>query len=142
MLGDSKAAHASHTVEEHTGELKLRIEAPTLPEIFAEAGRALAEAMGAPTSGGPLVAKRIEVDASDREALLVDWLNELIFLSEVEKVVFQQFRIELPSERRLVAFLNGVKVDRLRNPVKAATYHALSISEQPEGFVATVVLDV
>ena len=142
MLGDSKAAHASHTVEEHTGELKLRIEAPTLPEIFAEAGRALAEAMGAPTSGGPLVAKRIEVDASDREALLVDWLNELVFLSEVEKVVFQQFRIELPSERRLVAHLSGVKVERLRNPVKAATYHALAIWERPDGFVATVVLDV
>jgi len=142
MLGDSKAAHASHTLEEHTGELKLRIEAPTLPEIFAEAGRALAEAMGAAMSDGPLVARRIEVDASDREALLVDWLNELVFLSEVEKVVFQQFRIELPSERRLVASLSGVKVDRLRNPVKAATYHGLAISERPDGFVATVVLDV
>ena len=142
MLGDSKAVHASHTLEEHTGELKLRIKAPTLPEIFAEAGRALAEAMGAPTSDGPLVAKRIEVDASDREALLVHWLNELVFLSEVEKVVFQQFRIELPSERRLVASLSGVKVERLRNPVKAATYHALAISERPDGFVATVVLDV
>jgi len=88
------------------------------------------------------VARRIEVDASDREALLVDWLNELVFLSEVQKVVFQQFRIELPSERRLVASLCGVKVDRLRNPVKAATYHGLAISERPDGFVATVVLDV
>ena len=142
MLGDSKAAHASHTLEEHTGELKLRIEAPTLPEIFAEAGRALAEAMGAPMSDGPLVAERIEVDASDREALLVHWLNELVFLSEVEKVVFQQFRIELPSDRRLVASLSGVKVERLRNPVKAATYHGLAISERKDGFVATVVLDV
>jgi SHS2 domain-containing protein len=142
MLGDSKAAHASHTLEEHTGELKLRIEARTLPEIFAEAGRALAEAMGAPMSDGPLVAKRIEVDASDREALLVDWLNELVFLSEVEKVVFQQFRIELPSERRLVASASGVKVEGLRNPVKAATYHGVAIREGPDGFVATVVLDV
>jgi SHS2 domain-containing protein len=142
MPGDPEVAHASHILEEHTGELKLRIEAPTLPELFAEAGRALAEAMGAPTSGEPLVEKVIEVDASDREALLVDWLNELVFLSEVEKVVFQQFRIELQSERRLVASSSGVKVERLRNPVKAATYHALSISERPDGFVATVVLDV
>jgi SHS2 domain-containing protein len=142
MLGDSRAALSSHTLEEHTGELKLRIEAPTLPEIFAEAGRALAEAMGAPMNDGPLVTKKIEVDASDREALLVDWLNELVFLSEVEKVVFQQFRIELPSEQRLVASASGVKVERLRNPVKAATYHSLAISERPDGFVATVVLDV
>ncbi len=141
MLGESKAVHASHTLEEHTGELKLRIEAPTLPELFAEAGRALAETMG-PGNDGPLVAKRIEIEAIDREALLVDWLNELVFLSEVEKAVFREFRIELPSERRLEAFASGVKVERLRNPVKAATYHGLSVSEGKDGFVATVVVDV
>lgn len=141
MLGESKAAHASHTLEEHTGELKLRIEAPTLAELFAEAGRALAETMG-PVNDGPLVEKRIEIEASDREALLVDWLNELVFLSEVEKAIFQRFRVELPSERRLEASASGVKVERLRNPVKAATYHGLSVSEREGGFVATVVVDV
>ncbi len=141
MLGESKAAHASHTLEEHTGELKLRIEAPTLAELFAEAGRALAETMG-PANDGPLVTKRIEIEASDREALLVDWLNELVFLSEVEKAIFREFRVELPSERRLEAVASGVKVERLRNPVKAATYHGLSVSERKDGFVATVVVDV
>ncbi len=142
MRGEPDTARAGHTLEEHTGELRLRIEAPTLPEIFAEAGRALADAMGLPPGGGPVVERRIEVEASDREALLVDWINELVFLAEAEKVVFRQFRIELPSERRLVATSSGVKVDGLRNPVKAATYHALDIAERPEGFVATVVLDV
>ena len=141
MLDESKAAHASHTLEEHTGELKLRIEAPTLAELFAEAGRALAETMG-PANDGPLVAKRIEIEASDREALLVDWLNELVFLSEVEKAIFRELRVELPSDRRLEAFASGVKVERLRNPVKAATYHGLSVSERKDGFVATVVVDV
>ena len=61
MLGDSRAAHAGHTLEERTGEPKLRIEASTLPGILAAAGRALAEAMGAPLSSGPLVERRIGV---------------------------------------------------------------------------------
>jgi SHS2 domain-containing protein len=142
MLNESSSGRATHTLEEHTGELKLRIEAPTLPEVFAEAGRALADAMGPPASDGPLVARAIELDASDREALLVDWLNELVFLSEVEKVIFREFRIELASERRLVATASGAKVERLRNPVKAATYHGLAIAARPDGFVATVLLDV
>ncbi len=136
------SAGATHTLDEHTGELKLRIEAPTLPEIFAEAGRALAEAMATPSGDGPLVTRRFEIEASDREALLADWLNELIFASEAEKVIFREFRVELPSERRLLASSSGVRVERLRNPVKAATYHGLAVSERPDGFVATVVLDV
>jgi SHS2 domain-containing protein len=142
MPGGSRPAEASHTLEEQTGELMLRIEASTLPEIFAEAGRALAEAMDTPAGDGPLARRSFEIEASDREALLADWLNELVFASETEKVIFREFRVELPSERRLRALSSGVKVERLRNPVKAATYHGLAIREGPEGFVATVVLDV
>jgi SHS2 domain-containing protein len=142
MADRSQVARASHALEEHTGELKLRIEAPSLPELFAEAGRALAEAMGASEGGGPAMEKRIELEASDREALLVDWLNELVFLSEAEKVIFREFRVELPSEGRLMASASGPRFERLRNPVKAATYHGLAISAVAEGFVATVVLDV
>jgi SHS2 domain-containing protein len=57
-------------------------------------------------------------------------------------VIFREFRIELASERRLVATASGAKVERLRNPVKAATYHGLAIAARPDGFVATVLLDV
>ncbi|HZY05620.1 MAG TPA: archease [Anaeromyxobacteraceae bacterium] len=142
MPGSSQVARSSHALEEHTGELKLRIEAPSLPDLFAEAGKALAEAMGAPEGEGVPVEKRIEVEASDRDALLVDWLNELVFLAEAEKMIFREFRVELPSEGRLLALARGARVERLRNPVKAATYHALAITARPQGFVATVVLDV
>ncbi len=142
MTERSTRERTRHSVEEHTGELQLRIDAATLPELFEEAARALSEAMGAPRSDGPLVAKRIQLDSVDREALLVDWLNELIFLSEVGKVLFREFLVELPSDRHLVARVSGVKVARLRNPVKAATFHGLTITRRAGGFTATVVLDV
>jgi SHS2 domain-containing protein len=38
--------------------------------------------------------------------------------------------------------VRGIRLERLRNPVKAATFHGLSIAESPEGFRATIVLDV
>ena len=141
MVADAKLA-ARHALEEHVGELKLRIEGPTPAELFAEAGRALTEAMGARAADGPLVTVRVGIHAVDGEVLLVDWLNELIFLSETEKVAFQEFRVELPSERELVAFVTGAKVERLRNPVKAATLHGLTVARRPEGFTATVILDL
>ena len=140
----SQTASASHTFEDHIGELALRIEAPTLPMLFEEAGRALSEAMGqGDTSGSPADhEEEMTVAAPDREALLVEWLNELVYRAEVSRVFPREFRIERISERDLAAVVRGVRLERLRNPVKAATFHGLSVSESPEGFRATIVLDV
>ncbi len=86
--------------------------------------------------------EKVTVAAPDREALLVEWLNELVYRAEVSRVLPREFKIERLSERDLDAVVRGIRLERLRNPVKAATFHALSIAESPEGFRATIVLDV
>lgn len=137
------ATVASHSFEEHRGELEIRIEAPSLPALFAEAGRALAEMMqGTPLEPPTAWSDDVVVEAADREALLVEWLNELVFRSEVTKVLFTGLEITHLSDHQLVAAIRGTRVERLRNPVKAATYHGLSIVERPGGLTATVILDV
>jgi SHS2 domain-containing protein len=137
------AAGTSHSFEEHRGELEIRIEAPSLPALFAEAGRALAEVMHATPLAAPAGwSDEVVVNARDREALLVEWLNELVFRSEVAKVLFTEFEITHLSDRQLVATIRGTSVERLRNPVKAATYHGLSIAEPPGAVTAKVILDV
>ncbi len=136
-------AIGAHAFEEHLGELEIRIEAPSLPALFAEAGRALAEAMhGSPLASPSGWSEDVVVTAVDREALLVEWLNELILRSEIAKVLFTEFEITRLSDRQLVAVIRGTRVERLRNPVKAATYHGLSIVERAGGVTATVILDV
>lgn len=137
------ASAASHTFEEHRGELEIRIDAPSLPALFVEAARALAEVMQATPLEAPTAwSDEVVLDASDREALLVEWLNELVYRSEVAKAHFTEFEIGHLSDRRLVAGIRGTRVERLRNPVKAATYHGLSIVERAGGVTATVILDV
>lgn len=134
---------ASHSFEEHRGELEIRIDAPSLPALFAEAGRALAEAMHAtPLEPPARWSDEVVVNGRDREALLVEWLNELVFRSEIEKVLLTDLEITNLSDSRLVATVRGTRVAELRNPVKAATYHGLAIDEAAEGFVARVILDV
>jgi len=134
---------AQHAFEEHCGELEIRLDAPSLPALFAEAGRALSELMHATPLETPAGwSDEIVVNAADREALLVGWLNELVFRSEVQKVLFTKFDITQLSERQLVAALHGTCARELRNPVKAATYHGLSIAEHAGGVTAKVILDV
>lgn len=134
---------ASHSFEEHLAELELRVDGPSLPELFAEAGRAVVEVMDATPPATPSGwSAEVVVNASDRDALLVDWLNELVFRSEVGKVLLTELEITHLSDRQLVATIRGTRVERLRNPVKAATYHGLSITERAGGFTAKVILDV
>ncbi|HSB20938.1 MAG TPA: archease [Anaeromyxobacteraceae bacterium] len=143
MAPSSGPSRARHVIEEHTGELAIRLEAPTLPALFEEAGRALSGRMrGRALRGAPRAELGIAVSAPDREALLVEWLNELVFRAETEHVLFTDFRVERLSDRELSATALGRRVGRLRNPVKAATLHGLSVAEGARGAAATVILDV
>lgn len=134
---------ATHAFEEHRGELEIRIDAPSLPALFAEAGRALAEVMHTSPLDAPAgFSDEVVVTGRDREALLVGWLNELVFRSETSKVLFDEFEVTFLSDHRLAAAIHGTCVHELRNPVKAATYHGLSVVEHAGGLTAKVILDV
>lgn len=132
-----------YTFEEHTGELEVRLEAPTLAGLFLEAGRALAEVMGAtPDAPGSGEQERVRLSAPDPETLLVDWVNELILRAERAKRVMTELRVERATERELEARVRGSEVEALRTQVKAATFHDLRVERGPEGYRATLVLDV
>ena len=134
---------ARHEFEPHTGEVQLHLEAQTLVGLFTEAGRALAELMiGACDPIGAEGHQLVTVRSSDREALLVAWLNELIFRSEVEKRVFTDLRITRLTDAELTATIGGVVAEALRTQPKAATLHELSIRRAHEGYTAKVVIDV
>jgi SHS2 domain-containing protein len=137
------AGLARHSFDEHVSELAIRIEASSLPGLFEEAGRALAEVMRARPLEPPIAwSEEIVLRASDPEALLVEWLNELVLRSEVAKVVFREFEITHLHDGHLVAVIRGTRVAELRNPVKGATYHGLTFVEHAGRITATIVLDV
>lgn len=137
------AGVARHFFDEHVSEVALRLEASSLPALFEEAGRALAELMRARPLEHPTgCTDELSLRASDSEALLVDWLNELVLRSEVAKAIFTEFEIQHLFDGQLVAVIRGTRVAELRNPVKAATYHGLTLVEHAGRIAATVVLDV
>jgi len=135
----------THEFESHTSEVQIRIRASTLPELFEEAGAALADViLGEDHPAAPLDVEPevIEVQAYDYEALLVDWLNELIYRSEVRKQVYTDVDVESLTERGLRARVRGFHPEEIKTAVKAATFHGLEIREHEDGFGATLVLDV
>ena len=85
----------THHFVEHTGELELRLRAPDLAALMEEAARALAEIMAEDAGGSPEGAvETVCIAASDRESLLVEWLNELVYRADVKKRVYGDVQVE------------------------------------------------
>lgn len=136
---------ASHRLEPHLGELRIAVSAPSLAALFEEAARALA-GVGAGASADDGVhddeVERIALTAPDREALLVDWLNELIYLGETRRRIYDRVRVLAVDDHALTAEVRGRPAASDRVLVKAATFHGLQIREDAAGASATVLLDI
>jgi SHS2 domain-containing protein len=125
---------------EHTAEVQMEIDAASEEEVFADALRALAELLADHVSGEQ-VWREVVLDGHERAALLLRWLDELVFLAETEDLVSEEVeRIDL-SDCGLVASVR-CRRGRPRHLVKGATYHRLAFERSGQGFRATVVLDV
>lgn len=128
--------------EEHTSEVLVRLTAGDFAGLLVQAGLALAEleTEGAPGEPGPV--EEVRLNGPDRGALLVAWIDELIFRSEHTKRIYRAFEVARATPREVVATIRGSDATALKTQVKAATYHRLRVEAGPEGFVGEVVLDV
>lgn len=140
-----------HETFDHTADLGLRIRAPDLNGLFAEAGEALFETIvenrGDVRPTAPLT---VDKQAAALEYLLFDWLNELLYAFEHERWLGARFAVEVrPSSQgwslHAEAFGEAADPDRHRldHEVKAITYHGLKAERQPDGsWLAEVILDI
>jgi SHS2 domain-containing protein len=128
---------------EHPGEVRLRLRAASFGGLAAVAGRALASLeLKREPAAAPDAWREIAIGGRDREALLVNWLNELIYLAETERWVATEFAPTRETGTALVMRAKGVTVDTAPSEVKAATFHGLRILTAAGGIEADVVLDV
>ncbi len=79
------------------------------------------------------------------EDLLVNWLSELLFHAETLDLALCYFTVDRLEEGGVQGSAGGVPVDDvvLRGPpIKAVTYHELSVTENPDGWWARLIFDV
>jgi len=127
---------------EHTADLALRIYGRDMGELFVNAARGMFTLMAEASLEGPAREREVSLEAMDYEGLLVDWLNELIYLHEVEGETYYGFTIETLSPTELKAHVTGGPTKSKTKAIKAATFHNLAIEETANGLVATIVFDV
>jgi SHS2 domain-containing protein len=137
----STTGTAAHRFVEHTGELELSVEAPTEAGVFEEALAAFRTLVGGDGGSGTPARHELDLAAADRALLLVAWLDELVFLAEVEDFLPDRVVDLVLEDDRLRAAVEGRR-GRPPHLVKAVTLNDLEWRQEGGSWHARVVLDV
>jgi SHS2 domain-containing protein len=131
---------------EHTADVGVIAHGSTLAEAFAHAAEGTFSVMVNLNGVREEKQRSLTVEAHDWPSLLVAWLSELIYFSDVDGLVFKRFDIRDMKPYSLQATAYGEKIDRQRHElgagVKAITRHMLEVSEDEDGYRVQVLLDI
>ncbi|MBA7662136.1 Protein archease [subsurface metagenome] len=129
----------------HTADVSIIAYGADTSQAFANAARALFNLITELDDVAEILYRDIKLTAPDQESLLVEWLNELIYLFDIENIVFKRFDIIKLNNTQLKARSYGEKVDsskhKLKTGVKAATYHMLKV-DKDNGCKVQVLFDI
>ena len=137
-------AHDGFEVLEHTADVGVRAEASSLQECFRQMTLGLLDISGAyrPDGGDK---RDISVEADDLGALLVAWLEEVLYLQDSADAVVTDVTVDRVEPGEASGFVSitqrGHQVLE-GTAVKAITYHQLSVARTEEGWAATVFFDI
>lgn len=141
MDGEHWQSPAGFCEVEHTADWELLVWAKDVPGLFEQAAKGMMKLAGMVLQNGYRVVKQLEFEEEDLESLLVAFLDELLFYSEVEGLGFEEFEIRLAG-RQLSVQAKAAPLAELKKEIKAVTYHRLSLEHHGQGYQVSIVFDV
>jgi SHS2 domain-containing protein len=126
---------------EHTADLAIRVWAADFYALLIHAALGMYDLMGAQYNPDIPILQMFELTNASQAEVLVDFLNELLFLVEESNQIFDQFQF-VDENARLRIELTGYKLSSINRHIKAVTFHNLEISEGSKGLETTITFDV
>jgi len=133
------------TVVGHTADIAVVVRGHDLPSLLTNAAAALYHLVIGELVSADTEERNLSVDSVDEDGLLIDWLNELLYLLDVERIVFRSFIFDQLDDTHIAARAGGGKLPpntRFQREIKAATHHLTRIHREDEGLIAQVVFDI
>lgn len=135
-----------YRVFDHTADLGVEVSAATIEELYAAAAFALFDLLTDLSTVRAGIAREIVVTGEDPADLLVNFLREVLYMWNGGGLLIKSCLIREATPQRLKAVLRGETFDsgrhRIKQEIKAVTYHQATVCETEKGFVAKVVFDV
>lgn len=132
-----------YEILEHKADLKIRAFGKTKKELFLNMLLGMAESQKSEIKEKQKITTKIEIKSPDSLTLLVDFLSEALYFSQVKREIYKDFQFTKFTDTELAGELIGQKVERFGEDIKAVTYHDLDIHQAEDGFwEATVLFDI
>ena len=134
------------TVTAHTADIAVEVYGHDIRELFINAAHALNAITFDSSAFDGDTLREVRLDSVDDDTLLVDWLNELIYVIDAEQIVFGEFRALQHQSGTAEILCRGETLEPARHKqtreVKAATYYGAHIARDAQGYTARIVFDV
>ncbi|AFD00774.1 archease family protein [Methanocella conradii HZ254] len=132
---------------EHTADAEFIAYGRTVDEAFENSALAMASLMVDPATVSASVEKDVELTGDALDMLLYDWLSELLYIFEVDRLVFGRFGVHVTEggEYSLKAKVWGESIEKHPDVflhIKAVTFHGLRFEKRNNIYEAQVVLDI
>lgn len=130
----------------HTADVQIKVTSETLPDLFRLSLQGLNQLLKTnlnPQESEPTITESIDLESCDRTSLLIDFLSEVLTLSQIHKALFFDFEIREMSDCKLSAILSGIQVEAFDEDVKAVTYHEADVKVNENGdWETTIIFDI
>lgn len=131
---------------DHTADVLFHAYGKTLGELCVNAALALQEIQVKLSTVGATKKKVITIEAETAERLLFDFLQELVFVKDVDMLLFSKFKVKIVGKYKLTAQCFGEKINlkkhELNVDAKAITMHQFEVKKTKEGWKARVIVDI
>ena len=136
----------NYRITTHQNELAVRIVGNSQAELFANSGLALFDVMADSAKIAATERLAIEVEGSDRDDLMVNWIRELLYLYQGSGYLLKEFKINEVKDTLVKAEVAGEKIDPDRHEIKqeiaAVAFHKSRMQKTGNQWIAQVIFEI
>ncbi|KIX14642.1 archease [Dethiosulfatarculus sandiegensis] len=133
-------------VKPHTADICLWAKGKSIEELFINSATALMEYCCTPSENNLITTREFRLKAPDNISLLIYFLNDILYLLEVDYLIFNEVEnLEIQNNKlraTLIFSLQSPELLRIKHPVKAVTLHEAVIKKSGVWFKAYFILDL
>ncbi|MEX0672277.1 MAG: archease [Candidatus Babeliales bacterium] len=137
----------------HTADIQIRVFGATLQELFEHALFGMFQTIeprsdACTVAEGLLICANLDrqhtanIQASDKESLLVDFLSHALFLSDVHNEAYFTVQFHTFFDTALQATIRGVSISGFNVEIKAVTYHGMKLEHVGGLWQTDIVFDI
>jgi SHS2 domain-containing protein len=135
-----------YRITKHHSELAVRITGSSQADLFANSAYALFDVMTDPAVIEIKERIPLEIEGSDRDDLMVNWMRELLYLYQGSGYLLKEFKISQVKDTIVKAEVCGEKIDPDRHEIKqeivAVAFHKSRMEKTGNQWIAQLIFEV